>query len=1331
MVRYSDLFQEVICHDRESIIPFLQVPWKSKDKQEALFRLFAHLQVIPEFHDYDVCVGNFNTATVKKEVCLNKFFQQSIKDKGDKSDLTLISKDDSVLVATTSKNLSTYGVNDLDIDNIQSIFTKDYQQSYTLRVCFVVRDKSVLLETAKRCNSTSERLRDVITDASTIIFDWNDINIWYHHFMSVYSNKTVADVIACMKVPLIMKPHQELSVVRTLLLVKNHKTVLWGHIPRSGKSYIMGGTIIKSDMTNYLIITTAPSESIHQYLAMFAKYSQFNEFNVLHLNGDSVKKPSLGAKNILICSKQFLQSKVDVKVKWLSNMKFGMRFIDESHHGGTTELSQKVLDAYGNSAITVFITATYTKPMNTFDIPRDAWILWDLEDIKLCKSIQSETSFRKLVHKHGESIRTVFDTYTHQHIVDTYSMYPELHIMTWDFKEDVKNAIIETYRSSPYGFSTDSVLLLKQSNGQGIPEFQKEPELLKLCHAIFGKTETNGMFVTKSSDSILDRIERICKNGNINSRWFSVEEPLTILCFLPCNITGESIDVLQCAFAEFLVRINVLPDFEVVYVNSKTNKGKTAIEIIEDGRARVKLQRKKGLLVLTGRMCSLAVSIHHCDIVLMMNNTEQMDMYYQMMFRCMTEAPKKKCGFVVDLNLQRVTNVIVDYALRLLSAEKQPTKAAIKYILEQRLIGFSNDEWMHNFFGLNSVNVDSLVDRLYSIYSEKPSNAIENILKTLEMKVTILSDDQQQFNSLFTTTASKKQLKEAVDELTRVAGVKKGILAKPTGISEDAAVSEDGSDSDTMMKKKPDVNLIKDVMKHLLPLLCLITIHDGNTNTFAEMCEWISDQQEEKSILVDQLTTWWGRSLSSSVDIIGMFSAMYKKYLSDNDEFNTAVMRLKDMFAVSKGNAEELSKLIDKYLVPQELEKKQNAEVSTPYALRQEMLDKMPEDFWYIPNTVFEPCSGKGGFLLDIVARFMEGLKNSICDEEERYKIIVEKCLYFSDINPTNIFICKLLLDPFGKYKLNCNEGNTLDLDIKEKWGLEGFDAVIGNPPYSTDPSKQDTTPLYNLFTEMFIDHTTYLLYVTPSRWFVGGKGLDKFRKMMMQRKDVKLIVHNDKCKEWFGKHVEIKGGCSYFLIDKTHHGECSFNGEIYDLSKYDVIVKPKFHDIIDKLAAHESITKIYLTRGLYKLETNDKQLKDDGGITVYVSSLKSKERTKYIDTYAFTDGNRTWKVITAEAAHGGESGFSRFKQVLTPDEIYTNSYVGFRVSSREKGESLISYLETKLANYMLSIRKQTQHINTDVVKWVPLVPLDRKWTDEMVYEYFGLTAGEIAKIET
>jgi type I restriction-modification system DNA methylase subunit len=80
----------------------------------------------------------------------------------------------------------------------------------------------------------------------------------------------------------------------------------------------------------------------------------------------------------------------------------------------------------------------------------------------------------------------------------------------------------------------------------------------------------------------------------------------------------------------------------------------------------------------------------------------------------------------------------------------------------------------------------------------------------------------------------------------------------------------------------------------------------------------------------------------------------------------------------------------------------------------------------------------------------MEGLKEKYKDEKERYKKIVDECLYFSDINQTNIFICKLLIDPYNEYKLNYNEGDTLELNIQDKWSIEGFDAVIGNPPYNS-----------------------------------------------------------------------------------------------------------------------------------------------------------------------------------------------------------------------------------------------------------------------------------------
>jgi uncharacterized protein YnzC (UPF0291/DUF896 family) len=53
-----------------------------------------------------------------------------------------------------------------------------------------------------------------------------------------------------------------------------------------------------------------------------------------------------------------------------------------------------------------------------------------------------------------------------------------------------------------------------------------------------------------------------------------------------------------------------------------------------------------------------------------------------------------------------------------------------------------------------------------------------------------------------------------------------------------------------------------------------------------------------------------------------------------------------------------VSILIDLHLKPQKNDKLQNAEKSTPYKLRKEMLDKIPKDFWTKKNKVFKPCAG-------------------------------------------------------------------------------------------------------------------------------------------------------------------------------------------------------------------------------------------------------------------------------------------------------------------------------------------------------------------------------------
>jgi hypothetical protein len=84
--------------------------------------------------------------------------------------------------------------------------------------------------------------------------------------------------------------------------------------------------------------------------------------------------------------------------------------------------------------------------------------------------------------------------------------------------------------------------------------------------------------------------------------------------------------------------------------------------------------------------------------------------------------------------------------------------------------------------------------------------------------------------------------------------------------------------------------------------------------------------------------------------------------------------------------------------------------------------------------------------------------------------------------------------------------------------------------------------PLYNEFIEKYIDKCVYMTFIVPSRWFSGGKGLDKFRKMMLAHTDIYLIKHHDNASQIFGNSVSIEGGVNYFIKNKNYNGLCKYN---------------------------------------------------------------------------------------------------------------------------------------------------------------------------------------------
>jgi len=168
-------------------------------------------------------------------------------------------------------------------------------------------------------------------------------------------------------------------------------------------------------------------------------------------------------------------------------------------------------------------------------------------------------------------------------------------------------------------------------------------------------------------------------------------------------------------------------------------------------------------------------------------------------------------------------------------------------------------------------------------------------------------------------------------------------------------------------------------------------------------------------------------------------------------------------------NPKELIKFINDRIKPKKEEKRKYGEVFTPLFFINEMLDELGiyygYDLFKDPNLKwFDPAVGIGNFLIIIYQRLMRGLKQKIPNKADRKKHIIENMLYASELNEKNCLIYQNIFNPRGEYTLNFNAGDSLELDIKKKWDLDGFDIIIGNPPYNKafNENNNGAMPLYN-----------------------------------------------------------------------------------------------------------------------------------------------------------------------------------------------------------------------------------------------------------------------------
>lgn len=67
----------------------------------------------------------------------------------------------------------------------------------------------------------------------------------------------------------------------------------------------------------------------------------------------------------------------------------------------------------------------------------------------------------------------------------------------------------------------------------------------------------------------------------------------------------------------------------------------------------------------------------------------------------------------------------------------------------------------------------------------------------------------------------------------------------------------------------------------------------------------------------------------------------------------------------------------------------------------------------------------------------------------------------------------------------------------------------------------------------------------------------------------------------------------------------------------------------------------------------------------------------------------------------------------------------------KKECNNVISYIKTRFFRFMVLLRKNSQDAMRGVYQFVPLQDFSHPWTDEMLYEKYGLDKDEIAFIES
>ena len=493
---------------------------------------------------------------------------------------------------------------------------------------------------------------------------------------------------------------------------------------------------------NVLFLTSAVSETREQFskdlINKFAEFSSFEFIDPVEGKLGSGKEQNsfvfvsrqlTGKKVVAVEEEESETSIAETDIVSLLTEKLGRMpsfdicFFDEAHIGIRSEtVRSNFAKAFAqfNMPI-VLMTATYSKTTPIIASNQDLFI-WDLQDVQEMKRLPI-TGFDEftanVLDRYSPIAKQVIDQRralgeTAEHLASPYTYFPMPNFISLTFAPDT----VKHLRDSGTGYDytaafeikkgSPSILNFEESDDWG-KLLTNRSQALHLRQFLTPEAEPNAEEdpdFLQGKDRKYRALNQIFRIAHTTGSRPVAGVPFSMIMFLPFGPGLPPIGELCRVWASFMRESSywrskfvfltlsplntkkykpdakMTPELAVSRGICHREDFKTSLKDTIETIERAALAEGKGLVLLSGDVAKMGISLKCVDVVCLMSTNKDADDIIQKMYRGLTnDPPRKTNGFIIDLNMKRIVTAMFDYAMdkatRGVPADKKPSVSEV------------------------------------------------------------------------------------------------------------------------------------------------------------------------------------------------------------------------------------------------------------------------------------------------------------------------------------------------------------------------------------------------------------------------------------------------------------------------------------------------------------------------------------------------------------------------------------------------------------------------------------------------------------------------------